>query len=141
MLPSVSRPPARPIRLEICALGLLLVAVTACRSEVPQRPANNPLTPPIQLASVLGTIPVRSKPSPVLPAAAKRAGVRGPVIVEVRVNESGSVTEARVLRGDPLLNDLATDAARHWTFEPFLFNDVATPIVYSIPINFKNPQP
>ena len=139
MMPSVSRTTERLTRLDICALGLLLIALTACRREPPPKTVAGAAPPVVEVASVIAPLPVRSKPSPVLPAAAKRAGVHGPVIVEVRVNESGSVTEARVLRGDPLLNDLATDAARHWQFEPLLFHGVATPVVYSIPITFRNP--
>ena len=51
---------------------------------------------------------------PLYPAAALHARVEGVVIVEVWVGVDGTVTDAKVLRGIPLLDQAALDAVRQW---------------------------
>jgi Ca-activated chloride channel family protein len=60
----------------------------------------------------------RSLPVPVYPEAAKRMRAAGTVVVEVTVDESGKVTEARAASGPPLLREAAVGAARRATFPP-----------------------
>jgi TonB family protein len=54
----------------------------------------------------------------VQPEAARAANVAGIVLVEVTVAVDGSVTNARVLRSFPLLDEAALTAARQWRYEP-----------------------
>jgi TonB family protein len=54
----------------------------------------------------------------VQPEAARAANVAGIVIVEVTVAVDGSVTNARVLRSMPLLDEAALVAVRQWRYEP-----------------------
>jgi TonB family protein len=53
----------------------------------------------------------------VYPEIARRYHIRGVVKVEVVVREDGSVKSAKVLGGNPVLIDAATDAVRKWQFE------------------------
>ena len=53
----------------------------------------------------------------VYPEIAKRYNIRGVVKMEVVVREDGSVRSAKVLGGNPVLIDAATDAVRKWRFE------------------------
>jgi TonB family protein len=53
----------------------------------------------------------------VYPEIAKRYHIRGVVKVEVVVREDGSVQSAKVLGGNAVLIDAATDAVRKWRFE------------------------
>ena len=55
---------------------------------------------------------------PTYPAVARAARVEGVVILEAVIDESGNVTSARVLRGDPLLAPAALDAVQQWKFKP-----------------------
>ena len=60
---------------------------------------------------------------PVYPKQSLSAGDEGVVIVELKVDASGSVTEARVLRSKcPALNESALAATRKWQFERLLMN-------------------
>jgi TonB family protein len=52
------------------------------------------------------------------PEIARGANVQGTVIVEVTVAVDGTVTNARVLRSIPLLNQAALRAVRQWRYEP-----------------------
>jgi TonB family protein len=54
----------------------------------------------------------------VYPEVAKRYHIRGVVKLEVVVWEDGSVKSAKVLGGNPVLFNAATDAVRKWRFEP-----------------------
>ncbi len=61
---------------------------------------------------------VAKKVQPTYPAIAKSARATGPVNVQITVNESGEVIDARVINGNPLLRDAALQAAKQWKFKP-----------------------
>jgi TonB family protein len=58
-----------------------------------------------------------SKVAPEYPELAKRMHVGGIVKVEVVVGANGSVKSTRVVGGNPVLIESATDAIRKWKFE------------------------
>jgi len=64
---------------------------------------------------------------PVWPDEARRAGVQGIVIVEFTVDVDGTVADARILRGIPLLEKAALDCVRQWRYEPTLVNGRPVP--------------
>ena len=55
---------------------------------------------------------------PVYSADMMAARVEGTVEVEVMIDPSGKVSDARVLRGAPALDKAAVTAARQWVFTP-----------------------
>jgi len=73
---------------------------------------------------------------PVYPAIAQSARVQGIVIIEATIGPNGTVTEAKVLRSIPLLDQAALDAVRQWVFTPTLLNGQPTPIIMSVTVNF-----
>jgi TonB family protein len=76
---------------------------------------------------------------PVYPQTARAAGVQGVVILELVVGEDGAVSNARVLRSIPLLDQAALDAVRQWRYEPTLLNGVPTPVIMTATVNFTPP--
>ena len=60
----------------------------------------------------------KSKVQPVYPALARKMNITGSVKVEVVVAPTGTVKEARVVGGHPVLANAALDAVRKWRFEP-----------------------
>lgn len=118
---------------------VLLLALTACRSQPEQQhPTPVPVPPTVHVGVTSGAA-VLLRVDPVLPELAKRAKVYGPVILEVRVDETGKVEEVmRVMRGDPLLDQLARDAARQWRFEPVTFHGALIPVVRTVVVSFKD---
>src|SRR5229473_5870690 len=60
----------------------------------------------------------RSKVQPVYPELARKMNLSGTVKVEVVVSPNGSVKEAKVVGGHPVLANAALDAVRKWRFEP-----------------------
>jgi len=72
----------------------------------------------------------------VYPPEAVMAGVQGVVQAEVVINESGDVTDAKVLRSVPYLDEAALKAVRHWHFEPTMVNGQAVPVRMTVTVNF-----
>jgi TonB family protein len=74
---------------------------------------------------------------PDYPAIARQARVQGVVILEVRLDQQGLVTDARPLRSIPLLDEAAIDAVKQWRYEPTLMNGVAVPVLMTVTVNFS----
>ena len=73
---------------------------------------------------------------PEYPANAQAARVQGIVIIEATIGTTGKVTDAKVLRSIPLLDQAALDAVRQWEFTPTLLNGQPTAIIMSVTVNF-----
>jgi protein TonB len=74
--------------------------------------------------------------APVYPEAARRANIVGFVILEVAIGADGSVSNARILRSIPLLDQAAMDAVRQWRFEPTVVNGTAVPVILTATVQF-----
>jgi TonB family protein len=60
----------------------------------------------------------KSKVQPAYPDLAKKMSISGVAKIEVVVAPNGSVKEARIVGGHPVLASAALDAAKKWRFEP-----------------------
>ena len=60
----------------------------------------------------------KSKVQPTYPELAKKMNLTGTVKIEVVVAPNGTVKDARVVGGHPVLAGVALDAAKKWRFEP-----------------------
>ncbi len=60
----------------------------------------------------------KSKVQPAYPELARKMNLSGTVKVEVIVAPNGTVKEARVVGGHPVLASAALDAAKKWRFDP-----------------------
>ncbi len=60
----------------------------------------------------------KSKVEPVYPELARKMNITGTVKVQVVVAPNGTVKEAKVVGGHPVLANAALEAARKWRFEP-----------------------
>jgi len=73
---------------------------------------------------------------PIYPADAQAAGVTGVVIIETTIDPAGRVSDAKVLRSIPILDQAAIDAVRQWEFEPTLLNGAPVPVIMTVTVNF-----
>jgi TonB family protein len=73
---------------------------------------------------------------PVYPAAAKYGRISGTVIVEVTVDETGHVTDARAVCGPDLLVGTSVEAAKRWRFTPTLLSGLPVKVIGIITFNF-----
>jgi TonB family protein len=60
---------------------------------------------------------VKVKVAPVYPELARRLNITGVVKIEITVSTAGSIKNAKVIGGHPVLATAALDAARRWRFE------------------------
>jgi TonB family protein len=60
----------------------------------------------------------KTKVQPLYPELARKMSISGTVKIEVVVAPNGTVKEARVVGGHPVLAGAALDAAKKWRFEP-----------------------
>jgi len=96
--------------------------------------------PPPQAVRVGGQIKEPKKVKDVLPAypdIAKQARVQGVVILECTISPQGRVSEAKILRGIPLLNESALTAVKQWVYSPTLLNGVPVPVIMTVTVNFR----
>jgi protein TonB len=101
-------------------------------------PAEPP--PPVQAVRVGGQIkePTKTKNvAPVYPDIAKQARVQGIVILECTISPQGKVTDVKVLRGIPLLDQAGIDAVKQWQYTPTLLNGVPVPVIMTVTVNFR----
>jgi TonB family protein len=73
---------------------------------------------------------------PVYPDIALTAGVQGIVILEVIIDETGGVRNAKVLRSIALLDQAALDAVYQWRFTPTLLNGAPVEVIMTVTVNF-----
>jgi len=90
-------------------VGAFVAAVALCAVLVPQ--ASTAQKQDHEERKIL------SKVAPVYPDLAKRMHVGGVVKMQVVVGAKGTVKSTRVLGGNPVLIESATDAVRKWKFE------------------------
>jgi TonB family protein len=76
---------------------------------------------------------------PIYPPEAQSAGIQGIVILETTVGADGRVSDAKVLRSIPLLDQAALDAVRQWEYTPTSLNGVAVPVIMTVTVNFSLP--
>jgi protein TonB len=97
-----------------------------------------PLDPTVPLR-VGGPIKVPTKirdVRPIYPPEALAAGIQGVVILEAVIDQGGVVSDVRVLRSIPLLDQAAVDAVRQWQFTPALLNGVPVSVTMTMTVNF-----
>jgi TonB family protein len=73
---------------------------------------------------------------PIYPSEAQASRVQGVVVVEATIGTDGSVTDARILKSIPALDQAALDAVMQWRYTPTLLNGEPVVVVMSVTINF-----
>ena len=117
-------------------VGEAVIGTPGGKPFVPEVPAVPQIAKPVRLGSLIKTpVKVRHVP-PVYPVIAQQARVEGIVIIEAIVGVDGRVTDARVLRSKPLLDEAALAAVRQWEFTPTTLNGVPVPVIMTVTVNF-----
>lgn len=75
------------------------------------------------------------------PAVAQSAGVQGVVLVDIVIAVDGSVTEAKIVKSIPLLDQAALDAVKQWKFAPPRVNGRPAPIIMNALVSFALRMP
>jgi protein TonB len=95
------------------------------RPAVPVRVGDLPVTP-------RKIVDVR----PLYPEIARAARVEGTVIMEAVLDTNGRVTQLRVLKTVPMLEQAAVDAVRQWRYTPSLYGGHPVSVLMTITVRF-----
>jgi TonB family protein len=112
---------------------------TAASAPVETPAAIEPATGVYSAVPPGGTQPLEvDRVMPRYPAAARRAGVQGPVVVRGIVRRDGTIDNVEVLKDLPWgLGDEARIAVSHWRFRPATFRGEPIDVYYTVTVNFR----
>jgi periplasmic protein TonB len=104
---------------------------------LPEAPAPPPPPMPIRAGGRIKAPVKLRNVNPVYPQIAQSARVQGAVIIEATIDPRGKISDTRVVRSIPLLDQAAVDAVRQWEYEPTMLNGVPVPVIMTVTVNFS----
>ena len=114
-------------------LAILCAAITVCAQDFSAAPEVPPLiTDHRQLAAL-----VLAQPAPEYPAIAKINYLEGLVQISITVNNRGNVSNAHVLKGNPVLATAALNAVNHWVYRPLVTSAGPAGFVTTVKLKFS----
>jgi protein TonB len=105
--------------------------------DMPAPPAPPAPTAPVRVGGKISEPKKTKNVAPSYPEMAKRARVQGTVILEATISPQGRVTDVKVLRGIPMLDEAAISAVKQWAYTPTMLNGTPVPVIMSVTVNFK----
>ena len=133
--PSVGVSEGVPGGVEGGVPGGVMGGVVGGLPEAPPPPPPPPQAPVRVGGAIKQPTKLKNVP-PVYPPIAQSARVQGVVIIEATIGPDGRVTDTKVLRSIPLLDQAAVDAVKQWTYTPTLLNGVPVPVIMTVTVNF-----
>jgi len=129
IVPDLGMPPRDgvPVGLDLPVTGKPIVV------QVPEPPRPSG---PVRVAD----LPVSPRKivdaRPMYPEIARAARVEGTVLLEAVLDTSGRVTQLRVIKSVPMLDQAALDAVRQWRYTPSLYGGHAVSVLMTITVRF-----
>lgn len=80
-------------------------------------------------------------PVPEYPQLARKAGVQGRVVLNVRIKTDGSIVVEKIESGEPSLTEAAVNAVRKWQATPAQVNGKNVEVVSTVTFNFQLTPP
>jgi protein TonB len=78
--------------------------------------------------------------APIHPPSARAKGAYGTVMLEITIAPNGRVSDTRVVKSIPLLDEAAQEAARQWQYAPTLVDGSPVAVVMTVPVSFAREQ-
>jgi TonB family protein len=125
----------------VAVVATLVLSMGSALADSPKRGE------PIERPGIAGVTAPRDlvKAPPIYPEAARLRRISGVVLLEAVITKSGLVESLRVLRSvDPLLDQAAIDAVRHWEYTPARKDGRPVPVYLTVTVNFtltNDPKP
>jgi len=120
---------------------MLTTAQTLLRTAMPETPvrAISPVSAsgPVRVGGDVREPRRTRNVEPIYPADALAAGVQGDVTIEAILDRVGTVRDARVVTGHPLLDEAALGAVRQWLYTPAKLNGSPIEVAITVTIVFK----
>jgi TonB family protein len=111
-------------------------AVNVSRTVAPSTVKRAPALTPVRVGGNIKPPTKTKHVAPMYPPIAQSSRVQGVVILETTIGPRGRVSDVRVLRSIPLLDQAAVDAVKQWEYTPTLLNGVGVPVIMTVTVNF-----
>lgn len=143
-MPVLHRPEPQPAPVNVTPIPVP-VPVAASIASAPARGDASSLQPGADTTTtkaqpgILARPDYKKNPEPVYPPLARRRGLEGAVILEVRVSVQGRASDISVKEssGHALLDEAALKAVRDWEFEPARVGALPVESRIEVPVRFK----
>ena len=103
-------------------------------------PLPKPVPGTIRISQGVSQGLLMKKVSPVYPPMAIQFRKEGMVEMLATIDTEGSISNVKVLSGDPMLARAAADAVKQWAYRPYLLNGQPLAVETQISISFKLPR-
>jgi protein TonB len=70
------------------------------------------------------------------PTEARKKHIEGKVVMRAEISKEGVVENLKVISGDPILAQAATDAVKQWKYKPYLLNGAPIAVETQVTVNF-----
>lgn len=110
--------------------------VALCTLTVYAQQQEEPAKPPVEVKSGVMVGQLLKRVDPRYPAKAKVDHIQGDVILSAVIDKEGNIKTLKVVSGDPILADAATDAVKQWKYRPYLLEGQPVEAKTSITIKF-----
>jgi protein TonB len=118
-------------------VGGIVGGLSSALPPPPPPPVPPPAKPaPVRIGGQIKAPALLVRVDPVYPALAQAAQLKGIVILEATVSETGRVESVKVLRSVPLLDAAAVEAVKQWRYSPLRLNDRPTSFVLTVTLQF-----
>jgi TonB family protein len=128
------------LRSVLAGLSLAFATVPVAGAEAPHSGLGAVELGALEIRTTVRPVPpaYQHTPVPRYPADARRQGLEGMVVLSVLVRSDGRVEEARVAAssGAAVLDEVALDAVRKWTFVPARQGGRPVESVVEVPVKF-----
>jgi TonB family protein len=116
---------------------MIVVAVSVLAAFMAQEPAaaTSPAQPVRVGSGVQPPKKIKHVP-PKYPEEARRAGLRGRVVLECQIDTTGAVVGTKVLEGVPPLTDATMEAVSQWRYTPTVLNGDPVPVIMTATVSF-----
>jgi TonB family protein len=111
-------------KIVLCCLLTVTVIVPAFSQENAGTSAGAPPSRPrrIRVSTGFSVVSLEKSAKPRYPEQAIREEIKGDVILQVEVDETGRVVRSLAIEGDPLLVAASVEALKDFHFRPYLLN-------------------
>jgi TonB family protein len=99
-------------------------------------PARTAVDQPVRIGGNVGPPRKIKDVAPVFPAQAIQAGIRGSVVLEIVVDQTGRISQATVLRSLPFLDQAALDCVKQWEYTPLVIDGMPRSVVMTVTVTF-----
>jgi TonB family protein len=123
----------------------LQVASVAGDKTIAGLVGNTPLPMPKRAPEILkvsqgiteGMLLTRVKP--IYPPQAVQMHKQGMVLLSANISKNGSISDTKLIKGDPILGQAALTAVKQWKYKPYTLNGQPIAVQTQIAVNFKLP--